>query len=82
MLIYQELLHLMDMPHMPVQAVGRELKPETWIFRFAATVNLLPTDVALGPPSARPSSLPSFNVTLFPGMHLVLVFSFCTIDQI
>ena len=79
----QVLFHLMHSPHMSVQALGWELKPEMWIFRFFLKLNLLPADVTLGPASTCSSfPLPSFNITLFPaGPNLT--FNFCIIvDQI
>ena len=69
----------MHTPHMSVQAFGRELKPEMWIFRFLATLKFSPADVTLGPTWARSCSLPS---ALFPGPHLVLSLNFCTMDQL
>ena len=69
----------MHTPHMSVQAFGRELEPEMWIFRFLATLKFLPADVTLGPTWARPCFL---AIALFPGPHLVLSLNFCTMDQL
>ena len=69
----------MHTPHMSVQAFGRELEPEMWIFRFLATLKFLPADVTLGPTWARPCFL---AIALFPGPHLVLSLNFCTLDKL